>query len=236
MGISTFPASSGGGGGGASFKQITKRITSTQSFTVPADVTQLEVLLAGGGSGGQVSASPTLSGSGGSGSAFKSFLTVTPGAAYTVTIGAGGAGAGSQSTRAAAGSDSSFGALLTALGARPSDPDLNYNSWAYHIAYGSGLGGSGAGAGSNNTTPSHPSYPGIEGIGHGGASGWAQNSYTMGSGTSNGGGYGARAGVDATSALPNTGAGGGGSTLNSTNFTGGSGGSGVCIIKYWSAL
>ena len=55
MGVSTFPASSGGGG--ASFKQITKRITSTQSFTVPADVTSVELILCGGGGAGGGTAS-----------------------------------------------------------------------------------------------------------------------------------------------------------------------------------
>jgi hypothetical protein len=231
MAISVFPAA---GGGGASFRQITKIINSTQSFTVPADVTELEVLLAGGGSGGQLSQSSSITGSGGSGSAFKSFLTVTSGASYTITIGAGGA-AGTYS-RAGSGSDSAFDSLFTALGARPSDPDLNYNNFYYHIAFGSGLGGSGAGGGALSNTACHPSYPGIEGIGHGGGAGWAGNSYSIGSGTSNGGGYGSRAAVDATSALPNTGAGGGGSTTGATNAVAGSGGSGVAIIKYWSAV
>lgn len=93
--------------------QKTDIIKSTQSWTAPADVTSIEIILCGGGGGGGNYYSGTSGldwqGAGGGGSVFYDKLSVTPGSSYTVTIGAGGAGN-------SVGGTSSFGALMTAVG------------------------------------------------------------------------------------------------------------------------
>ena len=220
MGVSTFPASSGGGG--ASFKQITKRITSTQSFTVPADVTSVNLILCGGGSGGSVD---SIGGGGGGGSVYESSgLAVTAGASYTITIGAGGPSrpANTQAT-GRDGNPSSFGSLFIA--------ETIYFSTNQRRTgkVGSGLGGSGGSRDSSGSI--QDGLPGAFGLGGGGGNG--SSSAEPRSGATNGGGVGSLAGEAAQNGVINTGGGGGGSV---TAIASGSGGSGVCIIKYWSAL
>lgn len=87
--------------------QKTDIVKSTGTWTAPRDVSKIEVILCGGGGGG------TDSNAGG-GSAFHDFLDVIPGSSYTITIGAGGAAGTGNPT---SGTDSTFGALLTATGA-----------------------------------------------------------------------------------------------------------------------
>ena len=89
-------------------------IRSTQTWTAPADVNSIEVLLCGGGGSGDATNVSTPVG--GLGSVIKSYLTVTPNTTYTVTIGAGGA-APATGTDGLSGSASSFGALLSIDGA-----------------------------------------------------------------------------------------------------------------------
>ena len=62
----------------------------TTSWTAPAGVTLIEVLVVGGGGGGGFQVG---GGGGGGGVIYNSAYPVTPGNAYTVTIGAGGTGA-----------------------------------------------------------------------------------------------------------------------------------------------
>jgi hypothetical protein len=73
--------------------------TTTGSFTVPAGVTQLYALVAGGGGGGAQGITPDAvnytGGTGGVGGVALSVLTVTPGSSVSYTIGAGGAGSNS---------------------------------------------------------------------------------------------------------------------------------------------
>lgn len=65
-------------------------ITSTTTWTCPANVTKAKVYVTGGGgSAGSGYVSQAGGGGGGGGTAIK-FLTVTPGTVYTATIGAGG--------------------------------------------------------------------------------------------------------------------------------------------------
>ena len=70
----------------APLSQKFAEFTSTGTFTSPANVTTVEVLLvAGGGGGGN-----NPGGGGGGGQVVKKYLTVSPSTAYTITIGAGG--------------------------------------------------------------------------------------------------------------------------------------------------
>lgn len=88
--------------------------TGTASWTAPADVTQIEVLVvAGGGGGGGTggSGSGPRGGGGAGGLIYNSQYPVTPGQTYTVTVGAGGAGGGNE-LNGTSGSNSVFGSLI----------------------------------------------------------------------------------------------------------------------------
>lgn len=193
--------------------QKTDIIKSTQAWTVPADVTKVEVILCGGGSSGSWGGNAR----GGAGSVDFSVLTVSPSTSYTITIGAGG------STASGSGSNSSFGALLTVAGA------------AYDAPV--GRGGSGGNTPSN-ATAGHQTSSGATGYqGFGGGGGGA--SLVSGQSPSpglDGGGRGASValGVNGENGKINSGAGGGAGA--SSTYIQGNGGSGVCVIKYWSAL
>ena len=109
----TSNVASGAGGSGIvvlRYKQVVK-FTSTGSttWTVPAGVNQVEVLVVAGGGGG--GGGKRGGGGGGGGVVYKPYFTVTPGAVLNVTVGAGGsaAGAGNTGTSATAGGNSLFG-------------------------------------------------------------------------------------------------------------------------------
>jgi hypothetical protein len=113
MGISQIPPSAG-------VKPFVQTFTSTGTFTAPSTCNMVEITLVGGGGGGGGAASASNNsirsgGGGGGGLVVKKRLSVTPGTSYTVTIGAGGSG-GTNLAAGSVGSDSSFGALATALG------------------------------------------------------------------------------------------------------------------------
>jgi hypothetical protein len=237
MGVSVFPVPSA-----ASRYERTVRITGTQSFTVPSDVSQLEVILCGGGGGGAWHPNNNNTGGGGGGSVTYAVLAVTPGSSHTVTIGAGG-------SANASGGTSSFGSLLSITGGSPGGTYFgNVSGWGGAAA---GLGGSG---GSTGTAQSYSNgayalsansgMPGAFGLGGGGGSSLggnivSANGHSNPSGGSSGGGRGGffdantSTNIPAGSGVANSGSGGGGS-YGIQNA--GSGGSGVCIIKYWSAL
>lgn len=157
-------------------------ITGTSTWTAPADVRQVDVLLCGGGGGGDTV------GTGGAGSVNQKILSVTPGTTYTITIGAGGVGAASPT----AGSTSSFGSLFSVAGggagtsSNLSDGPGGVGGFGYETAF-TGIA----------------KITGIDAYGNGGSSR-----------------------SDALAGEANTGNGG---------DEGFNGGSGVCIIKYWSA-
>lgn len=212
MGYSVYPAPSA-----AAKVQKTKIITDTQSWTVPADVSSLEVILCGGGGGGNHNGGAQANGGGG-GSVFYNVLTVTPGSTHTVTIGAGGAINNFTSA-----TSSTFGSLMEATGAKGGMPAA--------AGIPAGLGGPGGGM-DGTSSNGRPGLSGAFGFGGGGG---ASGSGGMSNAGSNGGGYGADNGSrEATAGAPNTGSGGGGGWGSS--WPAKAGGSGVCIIKYWSAL
>ena len=140
----------------------TSFITSTQTWTAPFDVSEVEVLMCGGGGGGTTDR-------GGSGSVDRKILSVTPGASYTVTIGAGGiANDGS-------GSASSFGALLTVDGAQG-------------IGQPGNMGGGGGGFDGPNLTIYFSQTDGIDGYGAGGLAGTSNTAALAGPANSGRGG------------------------------------------------
>lgn len=130
--------------------------TTNGTFTVPKGVDKVYITgCGGGGSGsGNDGYSDYSPGAGGGGAcAFKTPLTVTSGAQYTITVGAGGA----QKTGGAngnAGGTSSFGALLSLAGGGGGLYDKNAGGAAggnYASSGGTTLGGSGIfGVGGNN--------------------------------------------------------------------------------------
>lgn len=241
----------GGGGGGGKF-QKTEIIKSTQSWTAPADVTEVEVILCGGGGGGGAAyvgnSSFGYAASGGGGSMTFDILTVTPSSSYTITIGAGGSGApNSNAANGSAGSSSSFGALLSIAGGGFGTP--GYSRKPGVPAGLGGAGGTGAAQLVNNSSnTAQQVYAATAGsstvFGYGAGGGGGGFNHNHGSEPANGSTFGAGTGrYDNTSygdedALPNTGAGGGGGVgigSGTTDYTGGNGGSGVCVIKYWTA-
>jgi hypothetical protein len=206
MGISVIGGGSGGGGGKI---QKTEIIKSTQSWTAPADVTFLDVVLCGGGGGGARGFNGGAGGGGGS--VDFAVLTVTPSTAYTITIGAGGAGQSSPGNDGFNGSASSFGALLSVSG----------GGQGTNNTLGGGLGGGKGGSGGAYDLTNRSNTMPTAGIGPYGEGGGARFD-----------------GLDSLfgpqSGLANYGI--GGHAADSTSGAGSAGGSGVAVIKYWSAL
>jgi len=88
--------------------------TGSCTWTCPAGVTRVKLIVVGGGGGGGGFGGGTGT-NGGNGGVGVGFYTVVPGTAYAVTIGAGALGGDGGSTGGTGGS-SSFGSLLTATG------------------------------------------------------------------------------------------------------------------------
>jgi hypothetical protein len=119
-------------------KYFSQTFTSSQSWTVPAGVTSVEVLtVGGGGSGGSIG---TLEGGGGGGAGgyVHTTLSVTPGAVIPIVVGAGGAASG-LNVQGADGVSSSFNSTAIAYGGGGGGGDVAT------VVSGGGLGGGGGG-------------------------------------------------------------------------------------------
>lgn len=178
----------------------------TTSWTAPAGITKIQVLVVAGGGGGAGGAT-TYDGNGGGGGGgliYNSAYAVTPGSSYTVTVGAGGAGGGQTAgSRGSSGGNSVFG-TLTAIGGGGGGSDSNATALS---------GGSGGGAGTSSTNSSFAGGAGTSGQGYAGGGGGP-----TGGGPGGGGGGGGGAG----------GPGG----INGQNTAGGDGGPGIlCAIS-----
>lgn len=221
MAISVYPPASAGG-----LLQVTERITATQSWTAPSDVSQVEVWMAAGGGGGARYDGYNLNVYGGTGSVVHTFLDVTPGAAYTITIGAGGTDPHPLNGSGGTGGSSSFDTLLVVAGGSGGNyQDGRAYTSPYTIPAAPGLpnlapvinfGDTNYGGMVSNSTAIANDF----GLG---GNGRCSNDDTGYLGATGGGGNGA-------DAIANTGAGGCGAKNVSS-----AGGSGVCILKYWTA-
>ncbi len=192
--------------GGTDYTVVSYTSTGTTTWTAPAGVTSVDVLIVagGGGAGGGGNNSGCCGGGGGGGSAgqvqFISTVAVTPGNGYSITVGAGGTGEGGGSNSGAwngyngtnGGSSSGFGYTSTG-------------------------GNGGWGAGRNNELATSW-VDGAGGYAHASGNGYAGgNRYTTGSGgAGGGGGGGGGAGASATG----TGSGGAGGIAVSNDITG----------------
>lgn len=147
---------------------------SSGTFSVPAGVTKVDVLVVAGGGGG----SGSVSGGGGAGGLiWQEGYAVTSGANIAVTIGAGGAG-GATNSSGINGQNSSFGTLEAigggkggAAGTTNTDPGVG-GSGGGGASYGGsntkatgGAGTAGQGYSGGNVNPSADSYGGGGGAG-----------------------------------------------------------------------
>jgi len=175
------------------------------SWTAPAGVTSVEVLVVGGGGGG-------VSGGGGAGGVvYHSGLTVVPGTSYTVRVGNGGSG-GTANGGANGGSGlaSIFHTITANGGGRGGSNDSNPGALA---------GGSGGGGGSTSTVQTNG---GSASAGSGGTSSFANAGGTVTSATfanpyPSAGGGGAGAAGAAPTNTTTSGAGGNGITSAQVN-------------------
>ena len=196
----------------------------TTTWTVPAGITTLQVLVVGGGGGG----GRGRGGGGGGGGAFvqNANLAVTPGQQISVTVGAGGAG-GTSTVGATAGGQSAFGATTAAGGGGGG----NFSGGA--IA--GGAGGSGGGGAGGSSGPAGTGSAGVGNNGGGGSNGAGGCYYGGGGGGAGGAGAGAISGCGGGAGAGGAGrastitgssviyaAGGGGSTIGNAAGNGGS--------------
>lgn len=196
-----------------------KTFLSSDSWTVPADVTSVEVLVvAGGGAGQQTSWGG--GGGGGGGVIYHPSFPVTPNASISVVVGAGGNGATPK------GGDSFFGSLQAMGGGSPIGS--NWNG-------GSGGGGSHSGISNEFGTATQTSNNGGTGYGHNGGTNQypGDGTYPCGSGGGAGtaggqmaaGGNGVAFSISGTSTY--YGGGGGAGNINAVYTSGGLGGGGT---------
>lgn len=168
--------------------------TASGTFTPPAGVTAVDVLIvAGGGSGGAKGR-----GGGGGGAGGSQWLTaqaVTPGVGVTVTVGAGGAAPGALETTGNDGASSAFGATSSAGGGGGAGGSTVFIG----RGGGSGSGGTGSSVGTSNGGGSGTA-------GQGSAGGTGANSSTTNQRA--GGGGGGKGGAGGAASIGNGGLGG----------------------------
>lgn len=115
--MSTLTGLIGGGGGGSVSAGQTFVFASSTTWSPPRDMDAFVAVIGGGGTGGRHTGSSGNASGGGAGGFALSYLTLSSGTTYTVTVGAGGAptsGTGAQA--GASGGASSFsGSGITTL-------------------------------------------------------------------------------------------------------------------------
>ena len=179
---------------------------SSRTWTIPAGVSSVNVLIvAGGGGGGSSNSQKTGGAGGGGGVVVATNYTVTPGASVAVTTGAGGSG--QNCANGNRGGNSAFGSL-TAIG----------GGWGSGCSATEGTGGSGggghhrAGARTTQTTSPGTSSNGVNITAYGNAGGCGNCADPVSGGGGGGGGA--------------TQVGGNGTLINGVG-TGGNGGEGI---------
>ena len=186
--------------------------TTSGTFTVPANVTQVSAVVVGGGGGGGDSTAGDEPGAGGGGGGLSyGTFTVTPGESLTVTVGTGGA----------AGESNAGGTTTIARGATI-------------LLSGGGGGGGSSTDGDDEAGGAGGSSGGTErdGGGTGGQGGSTSDSTTGSGGGGGAAGYSGNGGAGADRGTTNAtagagGGGGGGGSGNGTSSGGGGGGVGL---------
>lgn len=219
----------GGGGGAGGFRTSTYTVvpSSTYSATIGAGGS-VSGGLGGNGGNGTSSTFDTLTSSGGGG-----------GAAYTTGTGASGAsgGGGANLGPGAAGGSGTAGqgnAGGTGAGYSNSSSTGGGGGGGGATANGANASGTAGGAGgAGNTSYSTWATATVTGIGGGYAGGGGGGGrYGGGGAGANGGGAGGTGDSNGTNATANTGGGGGGASVASGTVSGGTGASGIVIIRY----
>jgi hypothetical protein len=178
-------------------KVVSFTATGSSSWTVPTNLTSVQLLLVGGGGGGGASTGFETGGGGGAGGLiYNASFPVAPGGSIPYTVGAGG---------------SPIGATASAPGSLPSSQGSN-TVFGPQTAYGGGYGGGQYWYGTSG------------GSGGGGAGNYTPNNAAGTPGQGNPGGYGYNNG-DAS--LGGGGGGAGGAGQNSPSGTAGYGGVGL---------
>jgi hypothetical protein len=244
----------------ARFQLRSQVFTSSGTFTVPANVSNVIIVgCGGGGGGGGGGASNGAAGGGGGGGVganpFVVTLPVTSGGGYTVTIGAGGSagaagvyGGGGAGGSGGAGGTTTFGSGLRFFGGNGGVGGVMNGAGGSGGTTGTGIGfftSGGAGgnyhaAGNNGGNGAASNYSGAGTGGTGGGAtaggGGGGGGAGLGVGGFGGAGGGGTSGSNGASGIYCAGAGGGGGGDDNTNSggAGGSGGGGF-IEVYWVA-
>jgi hypothetical protein len=236
--------------------------TSSGSWVAPSGVTNILVIAAGGGGGGE-SGTAVGGGGAGGGAAIQqtSYVSVTPGNTYTITIGTGGAGGsgvtGATPNSGSNGSSTTFKlsstTLFSTIGGGGASSNTNYGAnfaavYPSNMAVPSSMILAGAGGVTNLNSRTTDGRPNFLDMYAGGTNGGWSNSCSSGStnGGSGGGagpqGNGGNGGAynlsgnasngGTPSANTGAGGGGGGGVCSSSGFTSGAGGSGGSGYMY----
>jgi len=204
--------------------------TSSGTFQ-PMVAGTVKVLVVGGGGGGASGQSGVNAGAGGGGGivVYNAAYSVTT-SPITVTVGNGGAGGTGNGSGGHNGTNSVFGSITATPGYGPSASSRT------------GGGNASYAGGTNNVYPNSGGGAGATSVGYGSNGGVGYTSdirvaltpvqYGGGGGGSNSGTATGGGGTPNQSATANTGGGGGGGTDPGGNAHGGTGGTGVVIVRY----
>ena len=232
--------------------------TGTSTWTAPADVTSVEVLVVGGGgaAGSSVSSFGGGGGGGAGGLIYNTNYLVVPGTAYPVVVGAGATGGSVGTTFPGTnGQNSQFGNLIAIGGGGGGSGGNGGGTTNYGLAGGSGGGGGymgyttvsngGAGYASQGYAGGGVSSVSASGAGGGGAGGPGTTNTGSGGGNPGSGGPGLTLTISGSAVTYASGGTGGGAASNGSANSGnggnapyannaapGSGGSGIVIIKF----
>jgi hypothetical protein len=203
-------------------------ITSTGTYTPTAGTRIVEVELVGGGGAGGGTPIPgagnVSAGAGGGGGGYARKLITSGFSGVTVTIGAGGTGA--LGAAGGNGGNTSFGAIFSATGGTGGSVGPIAVATAQPVPNGIGVGGSGVG-GDINAAGGLGMYSFLSAqptSGKGGSTQFGEGARYQGA-TNNGIAGGANSG---------TGGSGSAATAGAPAATGGSGGTGLCVVREYS--